>query len=295
MSDPLFTFIHVTDIHLSESRDVLTPFIESVHAERHHARPDFIVFGGDNINGSRKDGEVCEREMPLLKKCLDSLEVPYHIICHNHDTWGEARQATQYRHYFGNNFNYTVEMPNDFLGLCISGMYVDDNNILIKGVVDQVAWLDSKLKEFKNRKVLLFSHVPMFPPRKPVPASHRSQLRDENWEAYKYGSDPKVSKPVREVIAKHGNVIAHYTGHCHLHSVVESQKTHYITTSALVSQPWEYKYVEVYNDRMAHRSVCPHELKYSPQFWANCIDEDHPNVDLYHDGLPEEREFDIRF
>lgn len=70
MPEPLFALAHVVGAHLTESRDVLTPFIESVHAETHHPRPDFIVFGGDNINGDYEDPAVAPREMPLLKERL---------------------------------------------------------------------------------------------------------------------------------------------------------------------------------------------------------------------------------
>ena len=182
MCSPLFTFIHVTDTHLSESLDVVTPFVESVNTEQFHPRPDFIVFGGDNIGGSRDDGAVCEREMPMLKRRLDQLQVPYYTICHNHDTWGESCRGDQYRRYFGNTFSRTLELPHGFGAILLSGMYVDAT-ILVSGAIDQVSWLDHALGEMKGRKVLIFSHVPMLPPREPVPESQRPMLRREGWEA----------------------------------------------------------------------------------------------------------------
>ncbi len=36
MPSPPFSFIHVTDTHLREDLDVVTPFIETVNAERYH-------------------------------------------------------------------------------------------------------------------------------------------------------------------------------------------------------------------------------------------------------------------
>ena len=294
MATPLFTFIHVTDTHLSESLDVITPFIEAVNKEQFHPRPDFIVFGGDNIDGCKSDGTVCEHEMPILKKCLNKLQVPYHILCHNHDTWGETHLGTQYRKYFGNKLDYTVELPHGFAAICISGMYMDDDR-LIYGIGDRLTWLEETLNNLKDKKVLLFSHVPMFPPRKPVPESHRAMMIRSSWQAFHFASQPEESKPARDIIAKHGNVIAHYTGHCHVHSVTESANTHYITTAALATQPWEYRYIEVFPSSIKHTCFRPHQFTNKKEFWTNCIDEDHPDIDLYHNGLPHERNFTLHY
>jgi len=292
MTNPLFSFIHVTDTHLSNSVDVVTPFVESVNVEQYHPRPDFIVFGGDNINGSKDDGAVCEREMPMLRNRLEELQVPYYVICHNHDTWGESCRGAQFRRYFGDRFDCTVELPDGFTAICVSGMYVDGE--VVSGIADKVSWLDDTLGEMRSRKVLLFSHAPLFPARKPVPESHRPMLKHERWEASNFCLTPERSGPVRDAIARNGNVIAHYSGHCHVHSVTESAGTHYITTAALATQPWEYRYVEVYSNRMAHSCFRPHESRNGQEFWTKCFDEDHPDVTLYHNGLPEERQFVIR-
>lgn len=290
MSSSLFTFIHVTDTHLSETLDVVTPFIESVNTEQFHPRPDFVVFGGDNIDGNKHDGTVCEREMAMLKDCLERLQVPYDILCHNHDTWGEAVRGVQYQRHFPGRCNYTRKLPHGFAAIFMSGQYVE-NERLITNVLDNLSWLDHALNELQARKILLFSHMPLFPPRKPVTV----ELEREIWQAYNFAFQPNESAPVREVIAKHGNVIAHYSGHCHVHSVTESAGTCYVTTAALTTQPWEYRYVEVYSDRIAHRCVLPHKFRNSAEFWTHCLNEDHPDVNIYHDGLPEERDFVINY
>ncbi|MBI2190617.1 MAG: hypothetical protein HYU36_01365 [Planctomycetes bacterium] len=66
VSHTLFTFAHVTDAHLYDvtdspaysressygpTLDVITPLFESLNAEREHALPNFVAFGGDNIDG----------------------------------------------------------------------------------------------------------------------------------------------------------------------------------------------------------------------------------------------------
>lgn len=294
LNKPVFTFIHAPDVHLSESFDALTPFINAIDKQLFHPRPDFIVFGGDNIDGSKDDGRVCEREMRILKDKLNTLTVPYYIFCHNHDTWGEACQGEQYRLHFGHQFNYSATLSEDFVGIFMSGMYIDQD-VLIKNAIDNVLWLDQTLCDKADKKILLFSHVPLFPPRKPVSPHIVSTLKREDWEAHRYGLGAEVSKPFRDVVAKHGNVVAHYSGHCHVHSVKKSRGTYYVTTASMSSQPWEYRYIEVYTDRIQHRCICPHPLKRGEGFWTNCLNEDHPNVDCYHDGLSRERDFVITY
>lgn len=305
MGEALFTFIHVTDTHLCEKVDVITPFIGSVHAETHHPLPDFIVFGGDNINGRRNDGSFCRREMPMLKKRLEQLNVPYYIICDNHDTWGEEVRGTQYRDYFGNErLVYTAELGHGFTGIFMSARYIENSREIC--LEDNLDRLDTKLGKAKGTHVLLFSHTPMFPPRKPVPQSKRGQMKRDNWEASRFARTPEESKPIRDVIAGHGNVLVYYSGHCHVHSHVESNGTHYTSTGALCSEPWEYRYVQVFADRIEHSCVAPLVLKdfedsredeniMFANFWAGCVDDDHATVELYHGGLPDERKFIVYY
>lgn len=323
MTHPLFSFIHVTDMHLREELDVVTPFIEAVNAERYHRRPDFIVFGGDNVDGDRHDGTVCKQQMPMLKERLGKLRVPHCVICHNHDTWAEEERGSAFRHHITEKTEFSFELPGGFAAIAISGCIMDGDQ-WIEGIISRPAWLDEQLAKMTDKKVLLFSHMPMLPPRQPVPDPRRPQMKDDRWEAHLYGYAPERSKGTRDVIAKHGKVIAHYSGHCHVNSVTESEGTHYITTAALSTQPWEYRYVEVYPDRIEHTCVRPHSLNTGKHpsedssisssehtaasgvkrksdevtgrhFWTNCIDGEHPDVDLYHDGLPHERDFVIDF
>lgn len=309
---PLFTFIHVTDTHLSARVDVVTPFVESVNEERHHPRPDFVVLGGDNIQGDRGDGAACVMETPMLRERLERLRVPCHTICHNHDTWGEPCRGSQYRQAFGDDaLTYVRDFSAHFRGLFISGLFTRDGHVV--DIHHQEAWLNEALGASKGRRVLVFAHVPLLPARLPVPDDVTPRLAAPTWQASHFCYKPPHSGELRTIIARHGNVVAYYSGHCHVHGARESEGTWYVTTASLVSRPWEYRYVEVYPDRIAHRCICPHgvrgmrvsqerieqaglsveEVAQTGAFWLNCIDANHPTVDLYHDGLPAERDFEI--
>ena len=108
LAETLFTFAHVTDTHLYDlsdspvyarpslygpTLDVVTPLVQSLNAEREHPLPDFVVFGGDNIDGGipapYDHGVICDRQMRRLKHLLAGLRAPAHVIGHTHEVWGE--------------------------------------------------------------------------------------------------------------------------------------------------------------------------------------------------------------
>lgn len=287
MDNALFTFLHVPDLHFSETHDVLTPFIESVHAQRHHPRPDFIVFGGDNIAGNFEDPAVVSREMPLFKERMDTLEVPYYIICDNHDTYGETPQGKQYRAYFGSDaLNYVREFPGGFVGIFMSSCYVENGSLVT--VFNNLEWLDRALGQAHGKRVLFFSHWHLFPSRKPGPDW---DVGPDSWI-----TPPGESQAIRDVIARHGNVPVHYAGHCHLHSLTVSRGTYYTSTAALASAPWECRHVSVFRDRIEHVCVAPHsDHIWTDLFWGDRVNEDLPTPELFHYGLPHERDFTVRF
>ena len=95
--------------------------------------------------------------------------------------------------------------------------------------------------------------------------------------------------------ARHGRVLAQYAGHLHVHGHDQSGGTHVITTSGLCNYPGEYRLVTVKRDRIEHRCVGIPALAKQPRCWTDCVDEAHPSVDLFHGGLPHERDFVIRY
>jgi len=284
MDNVLFTFLHVPDLHFCETHDVLTPFIESVHAQRNHPRPDFIVFGGDNINGHYEDPSIVPSEMPLFKERLDTLEIPYHIICDNHDTYGETPQGEQYRAYFWSDaLNYVRELPGGLVGIFMSSIYMENDRMVT--VFNNLEWLDRELDQARGKRVLFFSHWHLFPSRGPQPSKKPGP---DSWI-----TPPGESQAIRDVIARHGNVLVHYAGHCHVHSLTISRGTYFTSTASLMSAPWEYRLVTVFEDRITHSCVAPHADRRRADFWGDCVDEDHPTPALFHHGLPHEREFTV--
>ncbi|MBI3987517.1 MAG: metallophosphoesterase [Lentisphaerae bacterium] len=330
--EPLFTFAHVADTHLwspanthvseaerilcNHQNDVVTPLVQSLNAATDHPRPDLVVFAGDNIFGDYNDFAMCEIETRLLKERLDWLEIPYAILSHNHDTWGEDAVSshmicnsvwtpppghvwrepyagTQYRRFFGEGaLCYTREMPGDFVCIFMSEQYVEPETGLFITLDAKLGWLDERLREASGKRVLLFTHVPLMWPRH----TRTHDLWPADTDAGgKFMLDHRAAFRVRELLARHGNVIEHYSGHTHVHSHLQSEGTHFVGTAGLYNEPAEYRLVRVMPGQIAHQCVHPAAVGVRPQIWKHCVDDLHPTTELFHAGLPHERDFVIEY
>lgn len=332
MTASLFTFAHVADTHLwhpenghltDENRqwpgDVVTPLVDALNAETHHPRPDFVVFAGDNIHGDPDDPTTCEKETRMLKERLHRLEMPYHILCDNHDTWGEDPVSTrmirhadwdappnhvwhppmagsQFRRFFGEDAPCCArELPGNFTAIFLSEHYVDPTTGVFVTLGDaRLAWLDQALQSAAGRHVLLFTHSALISPR--YNQSQDSRPGDNNRVGrWMLKDHPAAFRRMRELLATHGNVVAHYSGHTHVHSHAESDGTHFVGTAALYNEPAEYRLVRVEEHRIVHRCVRLAALGERPWIWRDCVDHLHPTVELFHAGLPHERDFVINY
>lgn len=107
--------------------------------------------------------------------------------------------------------------------------------------------------------------------------------------------DHRAAFRVRELLARHGNVVAHYSGHTHVHSHMQSEGTHFVGTAGLYNEPGEYRLVSVMQGRIEHQCVRPAALGTRPKIWKNCVDDLHSTAELFHAGLPHERDFTIEY
>lgn len=326
MNDILFTFAHVADAHLYDisdgpvyerpriygpTLDGISPLVESLNAEREHSLPDFVVFGGDNIDGGIPGpfdhGTACDRQMRRLKRILDGLKTPAYVVGHAHEVWSEDPEGIRVilgripdlppnyvppgpgagaalRACFGEeSFRRVIALPGDFTAIFMSECQMENGEFVT--IEKRLDWLARELEKARDKWVLFFSHVPIIWPRQPnhsfPPQSH----------SYNFSGS---HEPLRALFARHGRVLAQYAGHLHVHGHDESGGTHVVTTSGLCNYPGEYRLVTVKRDRIEHRCVRIPALAEQPMCWTDCVDEAHPSVDLFHQGLPHERDFVIR-
>ena len=322
MNETLFTFAHVTDAHLlyvpdmrkqwGQCVDAVSPLVESLNAERYHPLPDFVVFGGDNVNGGWNapfdHGVVCEKETRWLKSILDDLKVPYYLIIHGHDTWGEHEDGmlmlygridaippghdqeglalgNAARKYFGDKcLLHTEQLPGGFVGIFMSEVYMEQGEFVTIG--RRLGWLEEQLDKAQGKHVLFFYHVPLVWPRRPEPHMQFPK-GDEPWNF------SAAHPAIRSLLGRHGNVIAQYAGHLHINGLRVVDGIHYVTTSGLTTYPGEYRLVTVKRDTIEHRCVrLPTGLAEGRK---DATDIEHPTVDVFNEGLPAERDFVIHY
>jgi len=299
---PLFTFAHVTDVHVQSKHDCLRPFVEAVNAETNHERPDFVAFTGDmTVSGKR-----LEEEWALVRQDLEALEVPFYFAHGNHDVAGEEAPGTVCRQqYPETEFFFAVPLPGDYLGIFMALQGTEAGRTV--SFEDRVDWLEELLKKHQGRRVLLFSHIPFFPPRQPTEPDRLHELLGPPWEGENYpaekclrwqarffGMAEEKGGPLRQRLARSGSLVAHYSGHSHVHALLVEDGVHHVNTCSLGAKPKEYRWVQVSADRVEHQCIGSSEEPQEAWFYRGCTDRDHATEEVYHAGNPAERDFTIR-
>lgn len=326
---PLFTFAHVTDTHLYDSSDspayaapsaygptldVVTPLVESLNSEREHPLPDFIVLGGDIVDGGIPGpfdrGTICDRQLRRLKGILAGLKAPVYVLGHTHDVWGEDPASIDImlgrisdfppdyrppgpgggaalRACFGvESFRRVIALPGEFTAIFMSECQMENGAFMT--IEKQLDWVARELEKARDRRVLFFSHVPVLWPRHPKTHDRFPAQSD----SYNFSG---AHAPLRELFARHGRVLAQYAGHLHVHAHDRSGGTHIVTTSGLCNYPGEYRLVTVRRNRIEHRCVRPPATAKQPCCWTGLTDDDHLTEALFHAGEPHERDFVIEY
>ena len=155
-------FIHITDTHLLPPGELLyglNPIdrlaLCVADVNRNHSDAAFAVLTGD----------LCHKGQPeayaALKRELDKLAIPYHLLMGNHDDRANLRNTFPAVKADANGFiQYTLELGEGVLGICL------DTNEPGKPwgtfCEKRAAWLKATLDQAGNRPVMIFIHHPPF-------------------------------------------------------------------------------------------------------------------------------------
>ena len=155
-------FIHITDTHLVPPGQLL-----------YGLNPiDRLALCVGDVNRNQADaalavltGDLCHKGEPeayaALKRELDKLAMPYHLLMGNHDDRASLRSAFPQVKADENGFiQYTLEMGEGVLGICLDtnepgkpwGTFCDKRG----------AWLRRTLDAAGERPVIIFIHHPPF-------------------------------------------------------------------------------------------------------------------------------------
>lgn len=233
-------FVLVTDIHYSvvtsdtkdnakrDAAKVLCCFVERMKEQN----PDFVVFLGDNVDKSKPE------QIKAFMNDIHSIKSPYYLVVGNHDSYkysgmgreDYAKLISSYNpHQRKYSANYVFYPSPDVAALILdstsSGMpgthgYFSENTL---------KWLDKTLAENKNKKVILFQHVPIVEPMK-------------NKESHNILN----AKEYREVVDKYDNIIMIASGHYHRFRAEEDEKgIYHVSVPELYNAPYEYLQVQI--------------------------------------------------
>lgn len=193
---------------------------------------DFVVFDGDNVVKSN------EQNLKAFLQVVQNIKTPYYLVAGNRDThkisgvakpeylklvsrYNKNQKKAEMSYYFYPN--------SDIIAIVLDG--VSTGMPSTHGVFNQknLKWLDSVLEKNKNKKAIIFQHVPYYEPC--------DKPSYEILEKAEYTA----------VLRKHQNVFMIVSGHYHKDfRITDDYGVTHISVPALFEQP--YNYTEIYVD-----------------------------------------------
>lgn len=231
-------FIQITDSHFSTQggdytqRDVegskgyLEKTIQDINTI---SGVDFVAFTGDNID------QANDTDLKSFLCIANRLNVPYYVVIGNHEVFkSQNLDKKEYmrivRKYSKNcrpsGANYVFERDGFVF------VVVDGAKEVIPGPAgyykkDTLKWLDKTLTKYKHSKVVILQHFPIVEPY------------------YNRTHTTYNIKDYQDVLDKHSNVIAIFSGHYHGNGEKMVNGIYHVSTPALVESPHNYKIVEI--------------------------------------------------
>ena len=222
-------FVQITDLHLTSNENSIENFERAINKINHTNGIDFVVFTGDNID--KANPEYLETFLRTAKK----LNVPYYIEIGNHDCFrasGLSKKA--YLQAINDNqlekvksFNF-VKKNGKYVYVFVDGVKetIPSTNGYYKD--DTIKWLDKIITKNKKKQVIIFQHFPLF-----------DIAEKSNHNLYK--ADEYIN-----MLKKHKNVLAIFTGHYHRNIEKYSDDGKYLNIVTPPAKTGSSVYREVY-------------------------------------------------
>jgi UDP-2,3-diacylglucosamine pyrophosphatase LpxH len=151
--------------------------------------PDFILEGGDLIDGKKKDWE---NNFNKINAILKQTNVPVYHVLGNHesrdlkiDFWVEKNEVENNYYYFDKNNYRIIVLDGNYVPGGKKDTHVNENIKYYTGYINetQFSWLEKVLENSNDRMgILIFVHQPTVPKTIGRPADHMvknaNQLRD---------------------------------------------------------------------------------------------------------------------
>lgn len=248
------TIAQMTDVHIGSADNEKTEhslkhLTEAMDAINRRDDVDFVVFTGDNIDKSRPD------DLKTFCKTTKKLNKPYYIIMGNHDAHKVAGiPKDTYMHYINlankyqksDAMNYQFPATKDVQAVFLDGVVPNIPSSHGYFSEDTISWLSKVLKKNKHKKVIIFQHFPLVPPRDEIA---RTVLH---------------SRDYNNLLLLNNNVLLIASGHYHQGKVqTDDNGIIHISTPSLLSEA-QYAIIKIsYDDTFWG---CPKDFKVDVEF-----------------------------
>lgn len=232
-------FTLVTDVHYNipasdiakgkkaDAAKVLKCFV----ARMNEQNQDFVVFLGDNIDKAKPE---------LLKGFMNEIKPikrPYYLVVGNHDSYKySGMDRKQFADIVSADSPYQKKYQSNYVfhpSSDVVGIVLDSTSAGMPGThgyfsEDTLKWLDNTLTEYKNKKVIIFQHVPIKEPIKNE--SHNILNADE----------------YKKIIDKHDNILMIASGHYHFFAAAQDERgIYHLSVPELLEPPYQYVNVKL--------------------------------------------------
>jgi 3',5'-cyclic AMP phosphodiesterase CpdA len=237
-----FSFVFMTDIHLTEERNATEGFLQAIDTIN-KLSPDFVLTGGDNIMDALAESYGRSDTLyNLYEETIKELKMPVYNTMGNHEVFGlyetsgispdheeygkklyENRLAKRYYSFDHNNWHFVVL---DGIGFTENRRYYGHID------TEQLAWLKSDLEKAGDKPVVVSTHIPLL--------SVGAQIMNGPNEAMGKGSIITNANEVRAILEQYNTKLV-LQGHLHFLEDIQYNGIHYITGGAVSSQWWQGK------------------------------------------------------
>lgn len=237
-----FSITIISDAHLSADKEQnhMTSSVKKLLSAVKQANVDtskYVVYLGDNVQSANR------HDIALFSKIIAKTKKPYFVVLGNRDV-SKSRNINKKEYYrILNKFssNKLKNLPSykkegEFVFIFLSG--VNETFPSYRGYFKkaELSFLGETLTKFKDKKIIIFQHFPVVPPKED---EDRKTVRVEDY---------------LNIISKHQNILAVVSGHYHTESIqTDENGIKHISVPALSSG--EYEQIKIFKNKNSSYTI----------------------------------------
>ena len=210
-------------------------FFAGLRQDTNHEDVDFVIFGGDNVEGPGAD----EANWQLFLDVVQSLTCPWHFVLGEQDISGKYavdKMKTYGRDWKGKGIDsmkpYWSHDP--MTNVHLIGLDTAEANTSIGYLSkSQLDWFKSDLASNRNKFTIVACHHPLLPPA-PFDGG-------PPWDDYIVPQGATA----REIMGQHSNVRLTLSGHVHISKIQQERSVWHVSSPSLDVYPCAYRIFSV--------------------------------------------------